>query len=318
MRNGLRLAITGATGDFGRAILRWALTNDDIAEVTALGRRQTGWKDAKLREASLDLSGHFDLEAVAGYDALVHLAYCVEEPRDKRRAYQVNVVATRTLLEQAARVGIGQLVLTSSANALGVAACGTGEQYDEARYPAGGEDTDHYYFQHKGLLEQLANWYWAQAAEGGPRLAVLRPCYIVGEHFHNSGLSALRARLLPYPQPARSFYQFLWDSDLVDAYATILKSGLSGLYNVAPTDYISVKEISSMSGARLIPGPLSILKPASDLLFRLRLTPYSGHWVTLGDPLLDSELLRSTTCWRPSMNSAEALQKYLAIHAAND
>ncbi len=46
-------------------------------------------------------------------------------------------------------------------------------------------------------------------------------------------------------------------------------------------------------------------------MFRLRLSPFSGHWVTLGDPLLDSGLLQSTTDWRPSMSSAAALQKYL-------
>jgi UDP-glucose 4-epimerase len=72
-----------------------------------------------------------------------------------------------------------------------------------------------------------------------------------------------------------------------------------------------VPELCSITGARLIPGPLSLLKPAADLLFRLGLSPYSGHWVTLGDPLLDSGLLQSTTPWRPSMNSAAALRRYL-------
>jgi UDP-glucose 4-epimerase len=311
MRDGFRLAITGATGDFGRSVLRWACANDNIAEVTALGRRPAGVRHDKVREAFLDLSGHFDLESVRGYDALLHLAYCVEEPRDKRRAYRVNVAATRTLLEHAREVGIGQVVLTSSANALGVAACGTGEAYTEASYPAGDQDTGHYYFQHKALLEHLANWYWVNA-DGKTALTVVRPCYVVGEHFDNSGLQTMLSKSVVYPKPSRSFYQFLWETDLVDAYATTLTHGLSGLYNVAPADCTSVPEICSITGARLIPGPLSLLKPGADLLFRLRLSPFSGHWVTLGDPLLDSGLLQSTTDWRPSMNSAAALEKYLA------
>ena len=135
------------------------------------------------------MSGRFDLESITGYDALVHLAYCVEEPRDKRQAFQVNVVATRTLLDEANRVGIGHLVLTSSANALGVAACGTGEQLAEDKYPAGDRNPGNYYFYHKALLEHLANWYWANAAEGSTKLAVARPCYIVGEHFDNSAFA---------------------------------------------------------------------------------------------------------------------------------
>ena len=208
--------------------------NKDITEVTALVRRPTGVNHPRLRETFLDLSGRFDLEPVTGYDALVHLAYCVEEPHDKRDAYQVNVVATRALLEQANRVGIGHLVLTSSANALGVAACGTGKQLSEDSYPAGDQNPDNYYFLHKALLEHLANWHWANAPKGSTKLAVVRPCYVVGEHFDNSGLRALLGKPLLYPEPARSFYQFLWDADLVDAYATILTNGLSGIYNIRP------------------------------------------------------------------------------------
>lgn len=312
MRDGFRLAVTGATGDFGRSVLRWALADDNIAEVAALGRRRTGLRHDKLRETHLDLSGSVDLESVRGYDALIHLAYCVEEPRDKRRAYQVNVAATRALLEQARRVGVGQLVLTSSANALGIAACGTGEAYAETRYPAGDQDAGHYYFQHKALLEHLANSYWVNADDGKTTLAVVRPCYVVGEDFDNSGLRTMLSKSVLYPKPSRSFYQFLWDTDLVDAYATVLARGLSGLYNVAPADHTSVPEICSITGARLIPGPLRLLKAGADLSFRLRLSPFSGHWVTLGDPLLDSGLLQATTDWRPSMNSAAALRKYLA------
>jgi UDP-glucose 4-epimerase len=312
MSGGQRIALTGATGDFGRSVLQWALANDDVAEVTALGRRPTGVEHAKLHEAPLDLSGAFDLDAVEGYDALIHLAYCVEEPRDKRQAFQVNVVATRALLEEASRVGVGQLVLTSSANALGVSACGTGELLSENAYPAGDRDSGHYYFHHKALLEHLANWYWAHAADGGMKLAVARPCYIVGEHFDNSGLRAFLARFALYPEPTRSYYQFLWDSDLIEAYATILARGLTGVYNIAPTDATTVREIASINRARVVGGPLSLLKPGADLLFRLHLAPFSGHWVTLGDPLLDSRLLRSTTDWQPTASSAEALRRYIS------
>lgn len=311
MTSGLRVALTGATGDFGQSMLNWAVHNDDIDEITVLGRRPVQIAHPKIREAFLDLSGHVDLDPIAGYDALIHLAYCVEEPRDKRRAYQVNVVATRTLLEEANRVGVGQLILTSSANALGVAACGTGKQLPENSYPAGDQNPDHYYFYHKALLEHLANWYWTHGGPGGTKLAVARPCYIVGEHFENSGLQAFLAKTVVYPDPGRSYYQFLWDTDLVAAYATILDEGLTGIYNIAPTDQTSVAQIASITQARLISGPLRLLKTGADLAFRLHASPFSGHWVTRGDPLLDSQLLRSTTDWTPARGSADALRRYI-------
>lgn len=107
MRDGFRLALTGATGDFGRSVLNWACGCDDIAEVTALGRRATGERHPKLRETFLDLAGRIDLESVRGCDALVHLAYCVEEPHDKRLAYQVNVAATKVFCSRPARSASG-------------------------------------------------------------------------------------------------------------------------------------------------------------------------------------------------------------------
>lgn len=312
MSGGYRLALTGATGDFGRAVLRWACADDAIAEVTALGRRPTGERHDKLREVSLDLSESVDLDSVAGYDGLIHLAYCVEEPRKKRLAYRVNVTATQALLAQAQRHGVKHLVLTSSANALGVSACGTGQAHPESSFPAGVADTGHYYFHHKALLEQLANWYWVHGGVDQPTLSVVRPCYVVGEHFDNTGLRTMVSKTVVYPRPSRSFYQFLWQTDLVDAYAAILSRQMGGLFNVAPNDSTSVTEICSITGARLIPGPVSLLAAGADLLFGLHLSAFSGHWVTLGDPVLDSALLQATTGWRPSMNSAAALRHYLA------
>ncbi len=148
-------------------------------------------------------------------------------------------------------MGIGQLVLTSSANALGVTACGTGRRHTETGYPAGDQDNGHYYFQHKALLEHLANWYWVNG-DGKTALTVVRPCYVVGEHFDNSGLQTMLAKSVVYPNPSRSFYQFLWDATL-STPTRPSSHGLSGLYNVAPADHTSVPEICSITGARLIP-----------------------------------------------------------------
>ena len=80
-----------------------------------------------------------------------------------------------------------------------MAACGTGQPCTETDYPAGDQDNGHYYFQHKALLEHLANWYWVNVTDGKTKLAVVRPSYIVGEHFDNSGLQTLLSKFVVYP-----------------------------------------------------------------------------------------------------------------------
>ncbi len=70
------ILITGATGMVGGEALRYALSRDDVARVTALVRRPTGVTHKKLREVIHDDFMDFE-PAAAHFENVNACAYCV-------------------------------------------------------------------------------------------------------------------------------------------------------------------------------------------------------------------------------------------------
>src|SRR4051794_20988775 len=107
---GLRIAVTGATGNVGTALLR-RLTAPDagVAEVRGLARRQppqiapydrATWPLADLGDTS---SEHALAPFLDGVDAVVHLAWALQPGRRPDELHRINVDGTGRV----ARAAIG-------------------------------------------------------------------------------------------------------------------------------------------------------------------------------------------------------------------
>ena len=72
----LRVAITGANGNLGRKLIAAFLAAPDIAAIYAIDRDVAGLSphDARLFPIQADLRGPGLLDALAGMDAVIHLA----------------------------------------------------------------------------------------------------------------------------------------------------------------------------------------------------------------------------------------------------
>lgn len=310
----MRVALTGASGDFGTALLRALVAADDVDEVVAIARRPLRVADPKIRPVALDLAVDDLTAALDGADAVVHCAFVVEEPRDKAAARRVNVDGSARVLRSAAAAGARVCVMTSSINAYGPR--GGPEVLDETA-PLD-PDTRHYYMEHKALVELDVRRWRAENPEADMAVAVLRPTYVVGPDMANSGLETMRSRLVVYPTPSRSYYQFLHQDDLVDAYLRVIRDRVDGEFNLGPEGALSVAELARMNHARCVPVPITAARVLTDVAFRLHLLPYSSHWVTPGEPVTTSRRLREATGWQPSYSCGDAARMMLAGAAATD
>ena len=101
----MKVIVFGATGMVGQGVLRECLLASDVEQVLAVGRRPTGVRHPKLREASL--TDFTDLAPIkgelAGYDACF---YCLgvssvgmKEAEYSRISYDFPIAAARTLAE---------------------------------------------------------------------------------------------------------------------------------------------------------------------------------------------------------------------------
>ena len=121
---GTRVAVTGATGNVGTALLRrLTAPGAGVAEVRGLARRRppdiapyagVRWHLADLGEPSSEAEV---AEFVDGVDAVVHLAWALQPGRRPDDLHRVNVEGTRRVVQAAAAAGVRQFVHMSSIGA---------------------------------------------------------------------------------------------------------------------------------------------------------------------------------------------------------
>ncbi|WP_172652341.1 NAD-dependent epimerase/dehydratase family protein [Rhodococcus opacus] len=297
----MKVAVTGATSDFGAAILPVLLADPDIDTVVGLGRRELPIEHPKLESVRMDIRDPGIEEVFRGCEAVVHLAFVVEEIRDKTATHDINLRGSRNVIDSAYRAGVVRVVIASSINAYGPEL--RPEPVNEDVYPAG--DPDRYYFHDKAEVEHYAEW-WLRRHQGEMAISMLRPTYIIGPDFSNDGIDQLTGPVGAFPRADDAAYQFLHQRDMADAFHRAVKQDLVGPFNLGPRDWVGVRELAAMQGQRMFDVPERPAVVAANVAFRLGLTAFSGQWVTVGETVVDSTRLTEATGWAPTLTARES------------
>ena len=297
----MKVAVTGATSDFGAAILPVLLADPDIDTVIGLGRRELSLEHPKLEAVRMDIRDPGIEDVFRGCEAVVHLAFVVEEIRDKAVTHDINLRGSRNVVDSAYRAGVLRVVIASSINAYGPEL--RPKPVNEDVFPAG--DPDRYYFHDKAEVEHYAEW-WLRRHPGEMAISMLRPTYIIGPDFSNDGIDQLTGPIGAFPRADEAAYQFLHQRDMADAFHRAVKQDLVGPFNLGPKDWVGVRELAAMQGQRMFDVPERPAVVAANVLFRLGLTAFSGQWVTAGETVVDSTRLTEATGWAPSLTARES------------
>src|SRR5262249_39659276 len=126
VEGGMRIAITGATGNVGTALLRRLADEPDI-DVVGLVRRpprpDAGPPYDKVTWHSIDLGDPKRTDELAdcftGADAVVHLAWQIQPSRHRGQLRRTNVDGTRTVVRALQQSNVPKLVYASSIGAYG-------------------------------------------------------------------------------------------------------------------------------------------------------------------------------------------------------
>jgi nucleoside-diphosphate-sugar epimerase len=178
-------------------------------------------------------------EIFEGADVVVHLAsaYGRNEFVDASRH---DTRAARLALDAAARNGVGQFVLLSSAMVYGARA----ENPIPLTESAAVAPNPLAFAENKATIERLGNEW--QAATGG-KLAVLRPSTAVA-----NGASSWVARSMQLAAGLGSDsdppLQFLHLDDLATALELVVRESQHGIFNVAPDGWVRAEEVRTLSG----------------------------------------------------------------------
>ncbi len=300
----VKALVTGGTGFLGAHIVRMLIERGHTVRVLRRESSRTDLiADLPIEHALGDVTDVDSVRAASqGCAWVFHTAAVADYWRAQRtKLYQVNVDGTRNVLEAARAAGVGRVIFTSSAAAVGLRA--DGKPSDESvlfnlppeRFPYGHS---------KMLAEQAA----AKAVEAGLSVVTLNPSVIFGPGDLNliSGsmiVEPARGLVPPfYPVGAVTAIDV---RDVAAAHLAAAERGVSGERYILGAHDVTYRELFSLIcqivGARppKLPLPKALATPLSALINALsRLgvrLPVDGNqiWLSARRMLFDASKARA-------------------------
>ncbi|NJC23548.1 nucleoside-diphosphate-sugar epimerase [Arthrobacter pigmenti] len=325
----MRIAVIGATGNVGTAVLRrLQQARQENADISLVGvsRRKpsleqppyTGveWHTA---DVGTDAGRKVLTEALKGADAVVHLAWAIQPNRDEDAMHRTNVTGTQNTLQAAADAGVRHFVCASSVGAYSPA---PKDQRVTEDWPTGGIPTSHY-SRHKAAQEDLLDAFERDYPE--IPVARVRPGLIfqadageeIGRFFlgplvPKSILNKLKIPVLPIP--SQLIFQSVHAADMADAYWRIVDQRASGAFNIAAEPVLTPALVGGLLGAkRVLDIPVSVLRAVVAASWSLHLQATDPGWIDMaaGAPVMNTDRARTLLGWEPTRSSVAAMREVI-------
>jgi UDP-glucose 4-epimerase len=321
----MRIAITGATGNVGTALLRALADSDD--EVVGIARRAPDQSAAPYASASWVICDVGEsasigalIDAMRGADAVIHLAWQITPSRDEPAMRRTNVHGSRQVATAAVSAGVPHLVHMSS---IGAYSPGPHARRVDESWPTDGIETSTY-SRHKSTAERHLD----TVEQDNPDLVVtrVRPSLIfqkdagseVGRYFLGPVLAAAASPLLKLktpilPVPARLRLQAVHSDDVATALVQIVRRRAGGAFNLASEPIVRAVDLAQLLGARLVDTSPAVVRRTTDLSFRTHLQPTEAGWfdMAMSAPLLDTARARDVLEWTPTVGAKDAVREIL-------
>jgi UDP-glucose 4-epimerase len=321
----MRIAITGATGNVGTALLRALADNDE--QVVGIARRAPDQSAAPYASASWVICDVGEsasigtlIEAMRGADAVIHLAWQITPSRDEPAMRRTNVHGSRQVATAAVSAGVPHLVHMSS---IGAYSPGPHARRVDESWPTDGIETSTY-SRHKSTAERHLD----TVEQDNPDLVVtrVRPSLIfqkdagseVGRYFLGPVLAAAASPLLKLktpilPVPARLRLQAVHSDDVATALVQIVRRRAGGAFNLAGEPIVRAVDLAQLLGARLVDTSPAVVRRTTDLSFRTHLQPTEAGWfdMAMSAPLLDTARARDVLEWTPTVGARDAVREIL-------
>lgn len=325
----MRIAVIGATGNVGTALLRRLQQareeNPDISLVGVSRRRPSlehppyAGVDWHTADVGTDVGRESLTTALKGADAVVHLAWAIQPNRDEDAMHRTNVTGTENALHAAADAGVRHFVCASSVGAYSPA---PKDRLVTEDWPTGGISTSHY-SRHKAVQEDLLDAF----ERDFPEIPVtrVRPGLIfqadageeigrffLGPFVPKSILNKLKLPVLPIP--SQLVFQAVHAADMADAYWRIIDQRASGAFNIAAEPVLTPAVVGGLLGAkRVFDLPVSMLRAVVAATWALHLQATDPGWIDMaaGAPVMNTDRARTLLGWEPTRSSVAAMREVI-------
>lgn len=317
----MRVAVTGATGNVGSAVVRRLRAGGH--DLVGVVRRPPAGDGVEWVRADLSRDCHDDLVAAfRGADAVVHLVWGFQPTHRVDYLESVGVGGTRRVLDAVADAGVGHLVHQSS---IGAYSPRRSREPVREDWPTGGIAASPY-SRHKAAAERLLD---AFEERSGVAVTRTRPGIIAQRAAGSAQLRYFLPTLVPaavvghlpvLPLDRRLTLQVVHADDVAAAISLIVEARAPGAFNLVAEPLLDRSDVAVALGARPLHVPFPVVRTVADLSWRAHLQPVDAGWLDMayGVPVLDATRARTELGWEPHHDAHAVLAEMVAAMVAAD
>lgn len=299
----MRLFVSGISGYLGTVVMRSLEEDPTVGSIVGVDVRPPALESGKLEFQKVDVRDAAGIRnAMRGCDAALHMAFVLDEIRDKEKTYDININGSKNVFHACLDTATPWLIQLSSMAAFG-AHPDNPFPMSEDEYPRG--DRRCYYCYSKAEIEH----YLFRLSQQHPELdvTVLRPCIIVGRRLDNTISWAFSRKVAVSLRGCDPHTQYIHEDDLAAAIRLVLEKRAKGIYHVTSDDSIAYSEMIARAGMLAPALPPDLLCRMADITYRLRLSPFSSHWVNMFRHSMvgSNAKIKRELGWQPSHTSKE-------------
>jgi UDP-glucose 4-epimerase len=307
-----RIAITGASGYLGQVLVRHLLARLEVERVLGLDVKPgLPINDERYQFISHDVCQSCSaLLAEHGIEAVVHLAFCFAPLRNRKRATKINVGGSQQLLKSCAQAGVPTLLYCSSGTAYG--ALPTNHRPLREDDPLGAVWAFQYAYE-KRLTDQMWQDFARQHVD--VRVIIARPCVVMGPRVDNYLSRMIDKPILFLVRGKPPAMQFIHEDDVAEGIVALLERSQGGVYNLAPSDTVTLPDIARLFGRPVLRLPARLMYPLTRATYFLGIRAINEVPAGFLDFvryqwLLDAGRVERELGWRCRHSSREAIEDW--------
>ncbi len=306
--------VTGAAGYIGRLVVADLAGNrDGIDAVVAMDLREVPEADRLpgVTYVAMDIrdAAMADVMVEHHINTVVHLAAVVNPngAMTPQMEYEIDVLGTKNVLDACVKTGVAQFIVTSSGAAYGYHA--DNPQWLSETDALRGND-EFPYSKHKRLVEEMLAEY--RREHPSVKQLIFRPGTVLGASVKNQITNLFEKKFVLGIRGSGTPFVFIWDQDVVGCIVEGIRTGKSGIYNLAGDGVMTMADIAKRLGKPFVAIPPGVLGTALGIMKKIGVGRYGPEQVRFLQyrPVLSNEQLKAGFGYVPRKTSAEVFDLY--------
>jgi len=308
----MKILITGAAGCVGAQTVNKLISTTEHHIFATDIRPNPFQPNSNLEYQQLDIckAEFADWVHKVSPDMVVHLASVLQTSATLTRdmAYEIDVVATKHLLNNLVDIGTKKIIVTTSGAAYGY--------YPENKYEITEDrqtrgNPDYFYSAHKAEVESILQRF--RNMHRTLKQVTFRPGAILGPNFAGPIVDLFQQKrivgLMGYDGP----FNFIWSEDVVDYIIEALETDIVGEYNIAGDGVLSMRHIAEILGKPYMALPELLIKAVLAIAKPLKLSQYGPEQTRFIKyrPVMSNEKLKSHFKHQPRYDSQQVLEEFI-------